>query len=227
MPTGKPTSGQRILLAGATGLVGSAVLPLLLANARVGQVISLARRAQPRPHAKLLEWTAPDLVSALRDERADAVICCLGTTMKKAGSREAFSAVDKHLPLAIARWAERLGVPTFVIISAVGADPHSRFFYNRVKGEVEHALGAMRFNSLALMQPSVISGPRQERRPAEAMGLAALKLLAPLFAGPMAKYRLMPHTTLAKALVQAALYPAPGLHRYLYRGIMRLAGSRH
>ncbi len=213
-----------MLLAGATGLVGSAVLPLLLAEERVGQVVSLARRPLPRQHPKLVQWTAPDLRSALRPEPVDAVICCLGTTMKKAGSREAFSAVDKELPLAIAHWAKGQGVPTFVIISAVGADPDSRFFYNRVKGEVEQALEALRFNSLALFQPSVLSGPRQERRPAEAVGMAALKLLGPLFIGPLEHYRVMPHQWLAQALVWAALQPQPGVHRYLYREILRLGG---
>nr|MBP9081422.1 NAD(P)H-binding protein [Flavobacteriales bacterium] len=126
-----------ILLAGATGLVGSAVLPLLLADARVGKVVALVRRPLSTEHIKLEQWVGQDLQDALKPTPVDAVICCLGTTIKKAGSQAAFIAVDRTLPLGIARWAKAQAVPTFCIISAIGADAGSRIFYSRVKGEVE------------------------------------------------------------------------------------------
>ncbi|MEO7081536.1 MAG: NAD-dependent dehydratase, partial [Flavobacteriales bacterium] len=88
-----------------------------------------------------------DLQEELQPVKVDAVLCCLGTTIKKAGSQAAFIAVDKALPLGIARWAKSQGVPTYVIISAVGADAGSRVFYSRVKGEVEKELKAMHFNN--------------------------------------------------------------------------------
>ena len=141
---------KTILLAGATGLVGSACLPLLLADDRVSNVIALVRRPLATEHDKLEQWVGQDLQDALKPTQVDAVVCCLGTTIKKAGSQAAFIAVDKVLPLGIARWAKAQAVPTFCIISAVGADENSRIFYSRVKGEVEQELEAMNFKSLAL-----------------------------------------------------------------------------
>lgn len=213
-----------ILLAGATGLVGSAVLPLLLADERVDKVIALVRRPLATEHPKLEQWVDEDLRDALKPVSVDAVICCLGTTIKVAGSQAAFIAVDKVLPLGIARWAQAQGVPAFCIISAMGADAGSRIFYSRVKGEVEQELEDMAFNSLALFQPSVLTGPRTERRLGEGVGSGVLKLLGPLLAGTWANYRVMPHDRLAKALVACALVPAEGTRRYRYREIRRLAG---
>ena len=213
---------RTILLAGATGLVGSAVLPLLLADERVGKAIALVRRPLPTDHAKLEQWAGVDLIAALRSAAVDAVVCCTGTTMAKAGSQAAFSAVDKDLPLGLARWAKAQGTPAFCIISAMGADARSRIFYNRIKGEVEQELEGMAFNSLALFQPSVLTGPRTERRLGEGIGSGVLRLLGPLLAGSMANYRVMPHQVLAKALVTAALDPEQGIHRYRYRAIMRM-----
>ncbi|HRO40273.1 MAG TPA: NAD(P)H-binding protein [Flavobacteriales bacterium] len=214
---------KTILLAGATGLVGGAVLPLLLADAHVGKVVALVRRPLAMEHLKLEQWVDEDLLDALRPVAVDAVICCLGTTIKAAGSQAAFIAVDKVLPLGIARWAKAQGVPAFCIISAMGADAGSRIFYSRVKGEVEQELAGMGFGSLALFQPSVLTGPRKERRAGEGIGSAVLKLLGPLLAGTWANYRVMPHDRLAKALVACALVPAEGIHRYRYRDILCLA----
>jgi uncharacterized protein YbjT (DUF2867 family) len=215
---------QTILLAGATGLVGSAVLPLLLADARVGRVVALVRSELLLAQGKLEQWVGGDLLAALRPVPVDAVICCLGTTIKKAGSQAAFIAVDKTLPLGLARWANAQGVPTFCIISAMGADSHSRIFYSRVKGEVEQELEGIGFNSLALFQPSVLTGPRKEKRTGEGIGSGMLRAVGPLLAGPLANYRVMPHDVLAMALVQAALAPQEGSRRYRYRDILRLAG---
>lgn len=214
------------LLAGATGLVGSAVLPLLLADARVGKVIALVRRPLPVQHPKLEQWQDDRLLDALRPETADAVICCLGTTIRKAGSQAAFCAVDKDLPVGIAHWARAQGVPTFCLISALGADVRSHIFYSRVKGEVEQEIEALGFPDLAIFRPSVLDGPRQEKRAGERAGIAVLKLLGPLLAGRMENFRLMPHTVLAQALVHAALQPRPGIRRYGWRAIRELAAAR-
>ncbi|MEO8733091.1 MAG: NAD-dependent dehydratase [Flavobacteriales bacterium] len=218
---------KTILLAGATGLVGSACLPLLLADERVGTVITLVRRPLDLQHAKLKQWTAPsdDLLKGLKPGPVEAVICCLGTTIKKAGSQVAFITVDKDLPLGIAHWAREQRVPTYCIISALGADPGSRIFYSRVKGEVEQELEAMHFSSLALFQPSILMGPRKEKRSAERIGIGVMKAIGPVLLGALKNYRVMPHDVLAKALVNTALSPEPGSHRYLYSGILRQAGA--
>lgn len=214
---------KTILLVGATGLVGSAVLPLLLGDVRVGKVIALVRRPMTITHLKLEQWVAENLLDALQPVPVDAVICCLGTTIKKAGSQAAFIAVDKMLPLGIARWAKAQAVPAFCIISAIGADAGSRIFYSRVKGEVEQELEAMHFSSLALFQPSLLTGPRSERRFGERMGIGLMKVLGPLLIGPMAKYRAMGRDVLALALVHTALDPQPGTQRLAFGAIKHLA----
>ncbi|MFZ1658215.1 MAG: NAD(P)H-binding protein [Flavobacteriales bacterium] len=218
---------KSILIAGATGLVGSACLPLLLREERVGKVVALVRRPLEVQHPKLEQWVAPgkDLLQALKPETVDAVICCLGTTIKNAGSQAAFIAVDKDLPLGIARWAKSQLVPTYCIISAMGADANSKIFYSRVKGEVEQELEAMDFGSLALFQPSVLTGPRKEKRIGERIGIAVMKVVDPLLFGSMVNYRTMPHHVLAQALVHSALAPEPGAKRYFYRDILRIAGT--
>lgn len=216
---------QTILLAGATGLVGGAVLPLLLADLRVGKVVVPVRRPLGPGGPLLDQRVGDDLLEVLRPEPVDAVICCLGTTIKKAGSQAAFIAVDKSLPLGIARWAKAQAVPTFCIISAMGADAGSRIFYSRVKGEVEQELEGMAFRSLSLFQPSVLAGPRRERRAGEGLGGGVLRAVGPLLAGTWANYRVMPHHVLAQALVHAALVPEAGVHRYRYREICRMAAD--
>ena len=218
---------QTILLAGATGLVGSACLPLLLADDRVSRVVALVRRPLGMEHPKLEQWRTPnaDLLQGLRPERVDAVICCLGTTIKKAGSQKAFIAVDKDLPLGIARWAKEQGVPSYCIISALGAKPGSAIFYSRVKGEVEEELEAMGLSGLAIFQPSILTGPREERRLGERIGIAVIKFIGPVLIGPMANYRAMPHDVLAQALVNSALAPPAGTNRYVYHDILNIANS--
>lgn len=218
---------KTILLVGATGLVGSACLPLLLDDERVGNVIALVRRPLDLQHPKLEQWIAPgdDLLKGLKSQPVDAVICCLGTTIKKAGSQAAFIAVDKDLPLGIAHWAKKQNVPAYCIISAIGADPGSKIFYSRVKGEVEQELEAMGFGSLNIFQPSILTGPRKERRVGERIGIGVMKVIGPLLIGPLTKYGAMPHEELAKALVNTAISPAPGTRRYLYSDILRQAGA--
>lgn len=216
---------KTILLAGATGLVGSAVLPLLLADARVGRVVALVRKPLPQAHPKLEQWLGDDLLAVLGPVPVDAVMCCTGTTIRKAGSQAAFIAVDKALPLGLARWARAQGVPTFCIVSAMGADAGSRIFYSRVKGEVEQELEAMDFRSLSLFQPSVLTGPRRERRAGEGLAGGLLRVAGPLMAGSWADYRAMPHHVLARGLVQAALAAEPGIHRLRYREICRMAAE--
>lgn len=202
---------MKLLLAGATGLVGSHVLRLALADTRITQVSAPVRRALSTTHAKLL---APVVdYDALPEEagwwQADAVICALGTTMKVAGSEAAFRKVDHDYPLAVARCARAQGTPTYVLNSAAGADAQSRFFYNRVKGELELALAQLGFASLTYVRPGLIGGKRNERRPAERAAIAALTALGPLLPR---RWRLCPAQTIAQAMLDAALQARPGMH---------------
>jgi uncharacterized protein YbjT (DUF2867 family) len=200
--------GVRLLLVGSTGLVGRHVLGLALAEARVTEVVALVRRPvpeQPKLTAPVVDFD--HLPDSANWWQADAVICTLGTTMRVAGSRDAFRRVDRDYPLAVARLARRHGTPAYVLNSAIGADPSSRFFYNRVKGEVERELSRLGFPSLTILRPGLIGGQRSERRPAELASAAFLGLLAPILPR---RLRINPAGRIARAMVDAALAAPPG-----------------
>ena len=163
---------MRILLLGATGLVGSHVLELALRDASVEEVIAPVRR----PIAEHSGLRASLLDFDKLDERpdlwaCDAVIRCLGTTRKVAGSREKFYRVDHDYPVEIAHRARRAGASTFVLNSAKGADAKSSIFYSRVKGETERDIRAVGFDSAIIVRPGLIDGQRGEPRPLERAGM--------------------------------------------------------
>ncbi len=199
-----------LLLVGATGLVGREVLRLALADSRVSRVIAPTRRALPA-HSHL-ENPLVDFDALPADAawwRADAVICTLGTTIKKAGSQEAFRKVDHGYPLAAARLARKNGARAFAFNSSVGADPRAGSFYLRVKGDAESDLEACGFPSLTLVRPSAIGGKRDEPRPAERLAIIVLEALRPLVPR---RYRMVPAERIAQALIEAALAAVPGRH---------------
>lgn len=169
------------VLAGATGLVGSKLAGLLSEAPEYTRVIALARDPDlPAPGA--LAWRSADfehLDRVLADVRGGAaavdVFCCLGTTIKIAGSEAAFRKVDFDYVLALARWAVRADARRFVVVSALGANARSRVFYNRVKGEAEEALRSVGLRSLVILQPSLLDGERKQFRLGERITLAALR----------------------------------------------------
>ena len=201
---------MRVLLAGATGLVGSQVLQRLLADTRCTAVVAPVRRPLPLQHprlsAPLLDFDAPPLQAPWW--QVDAAICTLGSTLKQAGSRQAFARIDHGYPLAIARAVKMHRCTVFALNSAMGANPRSAFFYNRVKGELERDLRALGFASLALVRPGLIGGARSEPRPGEQAAARVLGALGPVL--PRA-WRINPAGRIAAALVLAALAPAPGV----------------
>ena len=194
------------VLLGATGLVGGHCLDLLLADPAYGRVTTLGRRASGRAHPRLDERVGE--VEGLVGEHASFagadVFCCLGTTIRAAGSQEAFRRVDHDIPVHAARVASAQGARHFLLVSAAGADAGSRVFYNRVKGETEAEVGAFPFAGVALLRPSLLLGDRQERRPAEAAAQKVAPLLAPLLVGPLRKYRAVHASVVAAALVKLA-----------------------
>jgi uncharacterized protein YbjT (DUF2867 family) len=201
---------MKLLLAGATGLVGRHVLRLALADSRIDQVVAPARRALPE--SEKLVAPIVDFEHLPEDAawwRVDAVICTLGTTLKSAGTREAFRRVDHDYPLAVARIAWRHGTRTYALNSALGADASSRIFYNRVKGEVEQALGRLGFTSLTHVRPGLIGGSREEFRLGERIMMSVLGALGPLL--PRA-WRINPAENIARALIEAAIRAEPGVH---------------
>jgi uncharacterized protein YbjT (DUF2867 family) len=199
-----------LLIAGATGLVGGAVLRQALADGRVARVVAPTRRALP-PSPRLLNPIV-DFEHLPADAdwwAADSAVCALGTTIAKAGSREAFRRVDRDHVVAFAHMARRHGTRTFALTSAFGADAASRVFYNRVKGETEAAVAACGYPSLTIVRPGVIGGDRAERRPAESAAITVLGLLGPIL--PRA-WRISPAEHIARALVAAAIAAEPGHH---------------
>jgi uncharacterized protein YbjT (DUF2867 family) len=221
--------GRVALVAGGSGLVGSALLPLLLGAREYARVHALSRRALPIEHARLanrvVRFDAP-LESQLKGLKCQDAFCCLGTTLRAAGSTTAFRAVDHDLVIAYARAALALGAERFVLVSSVGANARARNLYLRVKGEVELAVERLRFGSLQIMQPSLLMGMRRERRPLELIAQPLLLLVAPLLLGPWARYRPISAAVVAAAMLTAARSRSTGLSRYTYPGLRRLAGAR-
>ena len=201
---------MKLSLAGATGLVGRHVLAFALADPRVEAVIAPTRRTLPG-HPKLF---APivDFDRLPEDAdwwRADAVACALGTTIKVAGSQDAFRRVDFDYPLAFARLAHRHGAQTYVLNSAKGADAASRIFYSRTKGELEQALRQVGFDSLTFVRPGLIGGGRDTPRSGEHIASVVFGALHPLL--PRG-WRINPADRIARCLLEAAIAAKPGVH---------------
>lgn len=195
---------QRILLAGATGLTGEHLLDRLLNEPTVARVLAPTRRVLAKhPHLENPLGELADLLPQLSGT-IDLAFCCLGSTIKQAGSQEAFRAIDYDLVLAFARRARELGARHLLVISALGADAHSSVFYNRVKGEMEAALQAQDWPQLTIVRPSLLLGERREFRLGE-------RLMAPLARWIPGKYRGIEACTLARALWRLALEEQDGV----------------
>lgn len=201
---------MRLLLAGATGLVGGQVLAQALADERITAIVAPVRRELPA-HPKL---SAPVVdFEALPEEAgwwaADAAISALGSTIAQAGSQEAFRRIDHGYQLAFARLARRYGAPTFVLNSAASANASSRIFYSRVKGELERDIEALGFTSLTIARPGLIGGERVEKRLGERVATVVLTALAPILPRSL---RINPAEKIAAAMLEAAMAARPGRH---------------
>jgi uncharacterized protein YbjT (DUF2867 family) len=197
-------------LAGGSGLVGGVLLRLLLEDAKLTTAVSVGRRILPLQHPRLqqvvADFSRPSELEPL--DQPDLAFSCLGSTIRKAGSRQAFRQVDHDAVLAFALAARRKGARVFVHLSSLGADPRSRVFYNAVKGEVERDVAALGFPSVYALRPSILDGKRQESRPAERLGLAVSRALGPL----LGKYRPTPVEAVARVMIASAMAAAPGSH---------------
>lgn len=199
-----------LLCIGSTGLVGSHVLNLALKDPRVSKVTVLSRREvsqdDPKLNVEIVDFD--HLPSEASWWKADAVICTLGTTIKVAGSKEAFRRVDLEYPLQVAKIARDHGTGTYVLNSAMGADSHSNFFYNQVKGELEDRLSSMNFKSLTLVRPGLIGGERTDVRLGEEMAKSIMKVLEPILPKSL---RINQPAQIAKAILEAALAQEKGV----------------
>ena len=202
---------MKVLILGASGLVGSNALEQTLAHPSITQVIAPTRK--PLPHSSKLTHPVSDQLELLLPEvitwGVDAAICAMGTTIGKAGSKEAFRQVDYVLPLAFASRAHQQGAETFALVSAIGASVDSSFFYARTKGEVERDMKLVGFRSLTILRPSIIGGKRDETRFAEGLALRLSRLLAPVLPG---KFHINPAVKIAGVLLDSVIAAVPGCH---------------
>jgi uncharacterized protein YbjT (DUF2867 family) len=217
------------VLLGASGLVGGHLLHLLAGDPSYAQITLLTRRRLGLDGGKVreavIDFERPETFRA--HLAGDDVFCCLGTTIKKAGSEDAFRKVDFDAPLAVAREARAAGALQFLVVTAVGADAKSRIFYSRVKGELENALGALGFpRGLRIFRPSLIVGERGERRPAERMIMAVMGSTRSLFVGGLARYRAVDAIDVARAMHAAAAQEAEKGGTHIYEGETLFALAR-
>jgi uncharacterized protein YbjT (DUF2867 family) len=201
------------VIAGASGLTGSICLDYLLQSKDFHKVISLGRRQLPINHPKLKQIITDfsNLDETLSGIQADDFFCCLGTTMKKAGSKEAFMKVDYEYPVLLADYAKSTGAKGFHLVSAIGADKKSFFFYNRVKGMVEEEIMSLEFENTNIFRPSLLDGDRKENRAGEKIALIITKLLSPLMIGPLRRYRPTKAEAVGFAMVEMATKGIKGL----------------
>jgi len=229
-PTSTPTAApsRTALVAGASGLVGGHVLRLLLQDPTYARVTVLARRELALAHGKLDQRVVGfDHLAQIADfPRVHDVFCCLGTTMKQAGSPDAFRKVDCTYVVELARVAVRHRASQFLVVTALGADPRSRIFYSRVKGEAEEAVRRLQFDGIQIFRPSMLVGARAESRPAERVAGLLSPLVAWAFVGPLARYRPIKAEAVARALVRVALEAPRGTHVYESHEIRRLGARR-
>ncbi|MEO3945545.1 NAD(P)H-binding protein [Gorillibacterium sp. CAU 1737] len=203
-----PPPEHTALLLGATGLVGGELLQLLLRDPACRHVTALVRRPLPFSHEKLqVRLVDFDRLDEVADAfSADWVFCCLGTTIRKAGSQAAFARVDLDYPLAAARLAALGGARSYHVVSAIQADAKSRVFYSRTKGQMEDESAKLPLNELHVYRPSLLLGPREEFRFGEQAASWLMRGLSFLFKrGPLAPYRAIPGEEVAQAMLAAAL----------------------
>lgn len=217
--------GKTALIAGATGLVGKQLLTKLADSREYTKVVSLTRKPGAVKHDKIIEKIidfgrlneVEDLFSA------DDIFCCLGTTIKKAKSQDAFKKVDYDYPVLMSRFAAKQGASQFLVISALGADKDSRIFYSRVKGEMENEVLQSSIPTVGIFRPSLLTGNRQEWRAGERLGEIVSKPFSFLLLGKFRKYRPISADTVAEAMLRFAQKGQTGNRILLSDEIVQLA----
>lgn len=201
----QPLNKAAIIL-GATGLTGGILLEELLRDDRYEEVKSFSRSTTGISHPKLKEYLG-DLTSLSHFKSkftADEVYCCIGTTKSKTPDKEKYREIDYGIPVEAARLCKENDIDTFIVISALGADPGSSIFYNRLKGEMEEAVLNQNLRYTYIMQPSLISGKRTEKRAGEGIAIKLFSVLNFFLLGPLKKYRSIPPDDIARAMIWLA-----------------------
>ena len=212
------------LVFGSTGLVGSALLTLLLESEDFSKIVIFVRKHQNIIHPKLEEVIVDfDHIEGISDHiKGDSLFICLGTTMARAGSKEAFYKVDYTYVMKIATIAAANKIGQLCLVSSMGADPSSSVYYSRVKGELERDIQKLNFRALHILRPSLLLGDRKEKRLGERVAVILSRLLSFLFIGPLQKYKPINDITVAGAMLSLAKSNTFGLHIYESQDIERL-----
>jgi uncharacterized protein YbjT (DUF2867 family) len=208
---------RKALIVGATGLIGGYCLQALCDNPNYSEVTAIVRKPILKTHRKLkvITSTFNNLQNDLSNIQAHDVYCCLGTTIKKAGSQEAFKKIDFSLVVMVAEFMRKQGAEQFLVISSVGANKGSKVFYNRTKGEMEEALKEIDFPFLRIIRPSLLLGTRDEFRFGEKIGAILTPVLKPFLVGSLKKYAPIEAESVAHFMVKVALEEsASGTHVY-------------
>ena len=191
------------IVIGSTGLVGGYLISTLVKSTSFEKVIALVRRPYFEHYENVeevvLDFNKKDPFGSLK--KADHVFCCLGSTIRKAGSKKEFRFVDFDLPVLFAKWAEQNNCDTFSLVSSIGADINSKIFYNKTKGEVEEEIRNLSFSKTQIFRPSLILGKRNEFRPGELLGKGVFTLLSPLMVGTLKKYKAIHARDIAQGMV--------------------------
>lgn len=204
------------LIAGASGLVGSHLMLELLSSERYEKLISIGRSTLPVTHEKLTQHIV-DFDKLDENEsliKADDIFCCLGTTIKKAGSKQNFYKVDFTYPYDLAHLCKKLGAQQYNLVTAMGSARKSAFYYNRVKGELEEKVMNMGYISLNIFRPSLLLGKRNEKRLGEDLAKAVYTLFKPVMLGPMKKYRAIEGADVAAAMAYISSLDKKGTFIY-------------
>lgn len=208
----------KALIVGATGLVGTQVVQKLSEENRYECIYSIQRKPLEKeyPRVQQIIIDSLDTIEEVGVDSIDDVFCCIGTTIKNAGSKEAFKKVDYDYPVKICAWAATKGAKHLLVITAMGADKKSIFFYNQMKGLLEETLSNQYLIPIvSILRPSLLLGSRKEKRPGEAFAIQLFTLLNPLFIGYLKKYKGIKASTVAQAMVQIAQHPS-GNHVQIY-----------
>ena len=217
---------RNALIAGATGLVGKSLLQQLLADDLYEKILVITRKPIDIIHPKLIQQQVDfDTIEALKlSLPVDDVFCALGTTIKTAGSQDAFYKVDFRYVVNFGKWSAANGVKRFLVVSAMGANAKSGIFYNRVKGEMEAAISRLNIGQVQVFRPSLLMGNRTEKRGGEKIAQVVMGNLGFLFNGPLLKYKGIHADIVAKAMIYAASQKVEGFTIY-ESGVMQNLGK--
>jgi uncharacterized protein YbjT (DUF2867 family) len=194
------------IILGATGLTGSILLEKLLNDDRYETIKLFSRKEIDGLPSKVQQFIGDilELENFKKDFTADEVYCCIGTTAKKTPDKKLYHKIDFGIPVNAAKLAKANGIPSFLVISAIGANADSSIFYSKTKGEMEQAVLSEKIEKTHILQPSIIGGDRQEKRFGEKIGLVVVKLFQPLFFGSLKKYRITEAEDIAQAMINLA-----------------------